>query len=92
MCGSIYKPLVKYDDAGCIQGVARLAADSDGCAKHPDLRAVFALAILWPVPGLFLIIKLPVISIAIAVALMFIGEFSDEEIAFARSIIRSQKK
>jgi len=47
----------------------------------------YALASFWPAPGLMLLLKLPVICLAILLAFLLLGEFSAGEIALARSML-----
>ncbi|MFH1784674.1 MAG: polysaccharide biosynthesis C-terminal domain-containing protein, partial [bacterium] len=47
-----------------------------------------ALAILWPVSGVMVILKLVVIILVILVTFFLLGEFSSSEIALVRSMIR----
>jgi O-antigen/teichoic acid export membrane protein len=48
----------------------------------------YALAALWPTPGLLLFIKLPVIVGVTLFAFALLGEFSSSEMAAVRSILR----
>jgi O-antigen/teichoic acid export membrane protein len=48
----------------------------------------YALAILWPAPGFWLFLKLPVITVVILLTFLLLGEFSPNEIALVRSILR----
>lgn len=50
----------------------------------------YILASKWQTPGLLLLLKLPVISMVIIIAIILLGEFSGDEIAFVRSILRSR--
>jgi len=50
----------------------------------------YALAALWATPGLVLLLKLPVIVLAIPLAFALLGEFSNDEIAQARLMLRWQ--
>jgi O-antigen/teichoic acid export membrane protein len=50
----------------------------------------YALAASWSAPGFWLLLKLPAIGVVIALAFVLLGEFSASEIAFARSMLRSQ--
>lgn len=50
----------------------------------------YALAALWPAPGVLLLLKLPTIGFVILLAFMLLGEFSTSEIALARSLLRWQ--
>jgi len=45
-----------------------------------------ALAILWPTPGLLLLLKLPVIGLVVGLLFLLLGEFSAGEIAMVRSM------
>ncbi len=47
----------------------------------------YALAALWPAPGVLLLLKLPVIGLMIGLSFKLLGEFSDGEIAWARSML-----
>jgi len=47
----------------------------------------FALAALWPAPGLLLLVKLPVIGVVIVLAFKVLREFNAHEIALARSVL-----
>ncbi|OEU63013.1 MAG: hypothetical protein BBJ57_11450 [Desulfobacterales bacterium PC51MH44] len=46
----------------------------------------YILASKWQTPGLLILLKLPVISMVIIIAITLFGEFSGDEIAFVRSI------
>ena len=46
----------------------------------------YFLAIKWQTPGLLLLLKLPILSMVIIIAITLFGEFSGDEIAFVRSI------
>jgi len=46
----------------------------------------YLLAFKWQTPGLLLLLKLPIISMAIIITTTLLGEFSADEIAFVRSI------
>jgi hypothetical protein len=46
----------------------------------------YVLAFKWKTPGFLLLLKLPMISIVIIIAVTLLGEFSGDEIAFIRSI------
>lgn len=48
----------------------------------------YALAALWPTPGLLLLLKLLGIILVISLAFVLLGEFSKSEIALARSLLR----
>jgi hypothetical protein len=48
----------------------------------------YALAVLWQSPGVFLLLKLPVIALIILLAFLLLGEFSAKEISFVRSMVR----
>ncbi len=50
----------------------------------------YALATLWPAPGLLLLLKLPTIGLVILLSFLLLGEFSKGEIALARSLLRWQ--
>ena len=50
----------------------------------------YALAALWPTAGFLLLLKLPAIILLISFAFVLLGEFSDDEIALARSMLRWQ--
>jgi O-antigen/teichoic acid export membrane protein len=50
----------------------------------------YALAALWPTAGFLLLLKLPVIILVILFAFVLLGEFSNDEIALARSLLRWQ--
>jgi O-antigen/teichoic acid export membrane protein len=47
----------------------------------------YSLAVLWPAPGPFLLLKLPAIGLLIVLAFLFLGEFRQKDIAFVRSIL-----
>jgi hypothetical protein len=47
-----------------------------------------ALAILWPTPGMLVILKLPVMGLLIGLSFLLLGEFSASEIALGRSLVR----
>jgi len=46
----------------------------------------YVLAFKWQTPGLLLLLKLPLISMVIIIAITLFGEFNGDEIAFVRSI------
>jgi O-antigen/teichoic acid export membrane protein len=48
----------------------------------------YTLAILWPTPGLLLLLKLPVIGLIVGLWFLLLGEFSAGEIAMVRSMFR----
>lgn len=48
----------------------------------------YALAVLWPTPGLLVLLKLPVVGLIIGLLFLVMGEFSAGEIALVRSIFR----
>jgi hypothetical protein len=48
----------------------------------------YTLAILWPTPGLLLLLKLPVIGLIVGLLFLLLGEFSAGEIAVVRSMFR----
>jgi O-antigen/teichoic acid export membrane protein len=48
----------------------------------------YAVAALWATPGFLLLVKLPVISVAILLAFGFLGEFSTVELTAARALLR----
>jgi hypothetical protein len=48
---------------------------------------VYALAILWPTPGLLLVLKLPTMGLLIGLSFLLLGEFSASEIALGRSLV-----
>jgi O-antigen/teichoic acid export membrane protein len=48
----------------------------------------YTLAILWPTPGLLLLLKLPVIGLIVGLWFLLLGEFSAGEIAMLRSMFR----
>ncbi len=50
----------------------------------------YALAALWPTPGLLLLLKLPAIGLSILLAYLLLGEFSPGEIALGRAMLRWQ--
>jgi len=52
----------------------------------------YTIALLWPSPGVLLLIKLPMIGIVIAVSFLISGEFSRREIEFGYGMIRREKK
>jgi len=52
----------------------------------------YVLAFKWKTPGLLLLLKLPMISIGIIIAVTLLGEFSTDEIAFIRTIFDWQSK
>ena len=52
----------------------------------------YALAALWPAPGFWLLLKLPVIGLVILIGFLLLGEFSADEIAFIRSMLRRRIK
>ncbi|MSS71916.1 MAG: hypothetical protein EXS64_10560 [Candidatus Latescibacteria bacterium] len=47
----------------------------------------YALAVFWPAPGPFLLVKLSTMGCAIPLALWLLGEFSPDETARVRSIL-----
>jgi len=50
----------------------------------------YALADLWPTAGFLLLLKLPAIILVILFAFVLLGEFSNDEITLARSMLRWQ--
>jgi O-antigen/teichoic acid export membrane protein len=88
--------------AATTTGLAWLGAGATVLAVHsiwhvlPSLgtliRCVFlcalayTLAVLWPAPGVLLLLKLPAIGVIIVLAFLLLGEFSAKEISFVRSI------
>jgi hypothetical protein len=48
----------------------------------------FVLAILWPVTGLMIVLKLTAITSIILLTFLLLGEFTAGEIATARSIFK----
>ena len=48
----------------------------------------YAAAALWVTPGWLLVLKLPVLGLAVILALAMLGEFTGMELAMARSVIR----
>lgn len=50
----------------------------------------YILAALWPTPGFWILLKLFVVTFAILVAFVLLGEFSSNEIVLARSMLRWQ--
>jgi O-antigen/teichoic acid export membrane protein len=51
----------------------------------------YAVAVSWPAPGIFLFVKLTVIAVVIFAAFLLLGEFSADERAMLRSVVRRQK-
>ena len=51
----------------------------------------YALATLWYTPGFWLMLKLPVVGLVIALAFLSLGEFRSGEIALIRSMLRWRK-
>jgi len=52
----------------------------------------YILASKWQTPGILLLLKLPVISMGIIIAISLLGEFSGDEIEFVRSIFDWRSK
>jgi len=50
----------------------------------------YALATVWPAPGVLLILKLSVIGLIICLSFLLLGEFNATEVAVARSLLRWQ--
>lgn len=48
----------------------------------------YALAAIWPSPGVLVLLKLPAIGIIICISFLLLGEFSDGELALARAALR----
>jgi O-antigen/teichoic acid export membrane protein len=48
----------------------------------------YALAVLWPTAGVWVLVKLSVISVLILLTYLVLREFSSDEIALARSFVR----
>jgi O-antigen/teichoic acid export membrane protein len=48
----------------------------------------YAIAVLWPAPGFWVLVKLPIISVIILLTYLVLREFSAGEIALARSFLR----
>ena len=48
----------------------------------------YALAVLWPTAGVWVLVKLSVISVLILLTYLILREFSSDEIALARSFVR----
>jgi O-antigen/teichoic acid export membrane protein len=48
----------------------------------------YALAVLWPAPDAWLLLKLPAITVAIGLAFLALGELGPAELALARSLLR----
>ncbi|MBN1842786.1 MAG: polysaccharide biosynthesis protein [Deltaproteobacteria bacterium] len=46
----------------------------------------YTLAVLWPSPGVLLLLKLPAIGLVIVIAFLLLGEFNTKEIAFTHSM------
>ena len=51
----------------------------------------YAVAVSWPAPGIFLLVKLTVTSVVICLAFLLLGEFSADERAMLRSVVHRQK-
>jgi O-antigen/teichoic acid export membrane protein len=51
---------------------------------------IYVLAMVWPTPGLLLLVKLPILALAILFAFHLLGEFTTGEVAFARALIKRQ--
>ncbi len=52
----------------------------------------YTIALIWPSPGVLLLIKLPVIGIIIVLSFLVSGEFSRKEIDLGYAMIRRKKK
>jgi O-antigen/teichoic acid export membrane protein len=57
------------------------------CRGSLACAAAAALAVLWPAPGVLLLLKLPVIGLTVLLILLVLGEFSSSEIAAARWMV-----
>lgn len=49
---------------------------------------VFEFSILWPVSGMLILAKLLVFGVLFVLAYLALGEFSEEEMALARSLLK----
>ncbi len=49
---------------------------------------VFEFSILWPVSGVLILAKLMVVGVLFVLAYPALGEFSEEEVALARSLLK----
>jgi O-antigen/teichoic acid export membrane protein len=52
---------------------------------------IYVAAMFWPAPHWWILIKLPVTALLVPIALMILGEFSKDEIAWAKSRLRRPK-
>jgi len=52
----------------------------------------YGLALLWPAPGLWVVLKLSVLSLLVPLALLLTGEFSATEISLIRSIFSGDSR
>jgi O-antigen/teichoic acid export membrane protein len=52
----------------------------------------YGVAALWPAPGPWLFLKLPTLGIMVLLGFVFLGEFSSEEMALARSLLSGRAR
>jgi len=63
----------------------------DLCPEFLIFSAAYCSAFFWPAAGLLLLVKLPVIGLAIILAYYLSGEFNAREIALAVSLLPSRR-